>query len=129
MPMYKGHTRIVRWNQLVTQLKSEQNVEFKRQFHYDLRNLNSNQGYLKDFLQEQRSKQLDLVQKIFPNYEDINTELAEKIILTDITDVTVEYLRKNQPDLFNIIEMWYVERILREANLWNDDLKNFFEQI
>ena len=127
MPRYNGHTPIVRWDQLVTQLKRDE--EFKKQFHDDLRNLNSNQSLLKDFLQEQRSNQLDLVQKIFPNYEDINTELAEKIILTDIADVTVESLRKDQPTLFNIIEMWYVERILREANLWNDDLKNFFEQI
>ena len=127
MQRYNGHITIVRWNQLVTYL--EDNVEFKNQFHYDLCNLNTNQGFLKDFLQEQRPTQLDLVQKIFPNYEDINTELAEKIILTDISDVTVEYLRKNQPDLFNIIEMWYVERILSKANLWNDDLRNFFEQI
>ena len=127
MPRYNGHTPIGRWDQLVTHLKRDE--EFKKQFHDDLRNLNSNQSLLKDFLQEQRSNQLDLVQKIFPNYEDINTELAEKIILTDIADVTVESLRKDQPTLFNIIEMWYVERILREANLWNDDLKNFFEQI
>lgn len=127
MVTYRNSIReISDWEQFCNQKNSH---EFMTQFRRDMSELNADTGFLESFLQQVRPEQLKLVQKIFPNYEDINTELAEKIILTDISDVTVENLRKDQPDLFNIIEMWYVERILRKANLWNDDLKNFFEQI
>lgn len=127
MATYRNSIReISDWEQFCNQKNSH---AFMTQFRRDMSELNADTGFLESFLQQVRPNQLKLVQQIFPNYEDINIELAEKIILTDISDVTVEYLRKDQPTLFNMLEMWYVEGILRNANLWNDTMKNLFEHM
>lgn len=129
MPRYNGSATVATWNQLVARL---QDSKFKGKFRDDLCDLSINRGLLKDFLRELRPNQLALLQIIFPGFENVNIDLAEKIILTDLPDeqeLTAEYLHKEKPDLFNMLEMWYVEGILRNANLWNDTMKNLFEHM
>ena len=129
MPRYNGSATVATWNQLVARLED---LNFKGQFRDDLFDLSINRGLLKDFLCKQRPKQFALLQKIFPGFEDVNIDLAEEIILTELPDeqeLTAEYLHEEKPRLFNMLEMWYVEGILRNAALWNDTMRNLFEHM